>query len=1164
MSVAATHPIDKLLTLLASSRHGAIAVALYERPAEAEEVLTTLRERLPARVITIRLNETERNPIDRLRANGVRPGDVVCLFDLRRASPDAFGYLDLQREVLAEMEILLVCWVTPGEHRDLATKAPNFHRYRTTLVDFTTTARRQDGPDTVPVVFISSTVEDLTRYREAARDAAIAADSRLRMMEYFAASGEHPPLAACLKKVSEVDVLVVIVAHRYGWVPPDQPVGGHKSITWLECEAAVADGKEVLAFLVDEKHPWPDDQREEHAIVAAVRAGGATPDLLDAVQRRVAGLKEFKAWLRGRAICATFTTPEDLRGKVSEALHQWRSRNVGVPTPKPRPRPADTTVYLQALRARTGFIDIRGLQVGTGRAFRFPIEELFISLTTTARPHEPEGAPASTPAKSSRSERREAAGIGASAAVPLHAALSHRQLVVMGDPGSGKTTFLRRVAHALAQTLLEEVPNAAEARLGITDRPLPIRVRVADLVEHVDQARGTKQPHPTTVASPAWLPHFLGAASREANWGLDDEYFQGRLEDGSAIVLLDGLDEAPDRLARGSIARLIQNAAAAYAKCRFVVTSRPAAYSDDAVLSGFEHVWIDPLADEAIHTFLTRWCEALYSGSAQDAIAHRDELFEALASRPDMRRLARNPVMLTALAVVHWNERRLPEQRADLYDSIVKWLSRSREQREGRPTAERCVALLQELALAMQNHPDGRQVQVPRRWAAEAIAPELDAEAHVSKHAIERAGRFLDEEEIDSGLVVGRGSELRFWHLTFQEFLTAKAIAARADEAQKKLLMGRPKTLYLPEWREVVLLLAGTLHGQGRQKVDGFISAVLKDLGRSPTLAAKARCAGLLGTILRDLKPLHYEPADARYEKLIDEVEAIFDAKRSASVPIKDRIEAAEALGQAGDTRIDPKHPKYWVPISAGPFRMGSQKEDPSKPNYDDEAYDDELPPHEVHLDAYRIARYPVTVAEYQRFVEHGGYQERRFWAAGGFGEYDEPEEWPDQIAFPNRPVVGVSWFEAAACAAWSGARLPTEAEWERAARGKEGRMFPWGHEPAHPPRLNYDESRIGRPTPVGIYPLGATPDGIHDLAGNVWEWCADWFAEDYYAGRPRPDKNPSGPPTGTGRVVRGGSWGNRSWLARAACRDWSNPEGRLADLGFRLVVSRGAGLGTG
>jgi hypothetical protein len=153
-----------------------------------------------------------------------------------------------------------------------------------------------------PILFVSSTSEDLKPHREAAREAATAADFRLRMMEYFVASGDRPPLAACLAKVSEADVLCVLVAHRDGWVPPDQPAGGNKSITWLECERAVGEGKEVLAFLLDEAVAWPAEYREGEAIASAVREGRASPELLAEVQAKVKGLQELKEWLNARAI----------------------------------------------------------------------------------------------------------------------------------------------------------------------------------------------------------------------------------------------------------------------------------------------------------------------------------------------------------------------------------------------------------------------------------------------------------------------------------------------------------------------------------------------------------------------------------------------------------------------------------------------------------------------------------------------------------------------------------------------------------------------------------------------------------------------------------------------------------------------------------------------
>lgn len=219
---------------------------------------------------------------------------------------------------------------------------------------------------------------------------------------------------------------------------------------------------------------------------------------------------------------------------------------------------------------------------------------------------------------------------------------------------------------------------------------------------------------------------------------------------------------------------------------------------------------------------------------------------------------------------------------------------------------------------------------------------------------------------------------MQFWHRTFQEFLAARAIAARPEAEQQAWLWGPPVRLYLPEWREVMLLLAGLLHKQGREKVDNLFQAVLSRLGPKATLADEARTAGLLGGMVRDLTPVAYAPRGTDYETLLDRVRAIFDRARSESVPLETRIAAADALGQAGDSRLDHHRDAYWVTIPAGKFLTGAQT-DPKQANFDEEADEDEGPVHEVSLDEYRLGRYPVTVGQYQQFVEDEGYREPRW-----------------------------------------------------------------------------------------------------------------------------------------------------------------------------------------
>ncbi len=997
-----------------------------------------------------------------------------------------------------------------------------------------------------PIVFISSTVEDLKPYRQAARDAAIKAGFLPRMLEYFTSSGARPPLDACLSEIAGSEtkepsnVLVVIVAHRYGWVPEGQSGSERKSITRLECEQAIESGQEVLAFLVDDGHPWPSELREEYRLAKAALKGEVSDDLVREVQQNLLALRDFEGWLSSRGIRATFTTAHSLRAEVSPALHDWLDRHPEYREAEVAPGARDPTKYLRFLREDTSHIDIRGLEVGSGRATRLGIEELYIPLTTMLheerRIERGKGKPAEE-AEAFHSVRTELD----------HALSKHRLLAVVGDPGSGKTTFLRRTAFLLCQTCLGEKPEAAKDKLGLEKQPFPIFIRIAELGDHIAKSRD-RNLGPVQPEAPMWLVHFLAAKSEGAAFGLNETFFRDRLEKGTATVLLDGLDEAATEQQRKQLAKLVENAARAFPECRFVLTSRPAAYRGEAVLPDFAQVQIETLEDEAIRTFLARWCEALFPQSPSQAQRHLNELVGALKSRVDIRRLARNPVKLTALAVVHWNEKRLPEQRADLYESIINWLACSRERLPGRPSAERCIELHQELALAMQDHPDGRRVQVPRYWAAEKIGPEWPELPEAKR--TQRAEQFLIQEESDSGIVVGRGDDVRFWHLTFGEFLAARALAGRPEADQRELLFSRPQ-LYRDEWREVVLLLAGVLYHQGRRRVDAMFSAILDRLGDEASLADQATCFGLLGAAVRDLAPVKYEPADPRYKRVADAVMGIFDRRRPESVPIETWIASADALGQAGDPRIDPQRDDYWVTIPADKFLMGAQSQSRKKPNYDEEASDYESPVREVDLDQFSIARYPVTVGQYGQFVKDEGYQEKRWWAAGGFGEFSVPKDWEWRVEYPSRPVVGVSWHEAAAFCAWAGFRLPTEAEWERAARGTEGRRYPWGNEPAEPSRLNYRESKIGYPTPVGIYPLGATPEGICDMAGNVWEWCRDWYG--HY--RAAEQGNPTGPMEGGRRVVRGGCWSNGARGCRSAYRVRGHPTDRGDDVGFRLVL---------
>ena len=864
------------------------------------------------------------------------------------------------------------------------------------------------------------------------------------------------------------------------------------------------------------------------------------------IQRRVNRLKAFKDWLNSREIRANFTTVEDLRGKISFDLLKWCERHGRQEVLHLRKQ--DPSKYLRLLRQETSHINIRGLQVESGKAHRFPIDDLYIPLTMT-----PVG---ETDVHHSDSKDKGSSEVEAheKSSVEFHSSLKRRRLVILGDPGSGKSTFLRHIVYRLCNARLGIKPETSARNVGLEDEPLPLLIRISELAEHVSGCLG-QAGAPTTKSSPAWLAHFLGARNEEGGIGVDQAYFQRVLTEGPAQVLLDGLDETPTRAERECIADLVTEAAKCFEKCLFVVTTRPRAFVGGAILPDFAQVRIDPLNDGAIEGFLRQWCRALFGASERQADQHHAELLEALRSRLEIRRMARNPVMLTALAVVHWHEKRLPEQRADLYESIITWLSRARERRAGRLAAETCVKRLWELALAMQDHRKGRQVQVSRRWAAERLEKVWPKDREASQQQrIERVEQFLREEELDSGIVVARGDDIRFWHLTFQEFLAARAIAARSERNQRKILLtAKSLKVFQSNWREVVMLLAGVLFKQGAPKADGLVSSILDQVKPNAALVDQARTVALLGAIMSDLRAVGYEPADTRYRDLLDRVMAIFDGQGRRGMNIKKIIETADALGQAGDPRfVHSALVENWVDIPAGEFLMGAQAKEPSQANHDSEAYEDESPVHRVQLEAYRMGRYPVTVGEYSMFIDAGGYSNEACWNHGHFGEWKEPADWDTQLGHLNRPVVRVNWFEASAYAAWKGGRLPTEAEWERAACGAEGRRYPWGDANPDGSLLNYD-GNAGFPTPVGIYPRGASIEGILDMAGNVGEWCSDWYAKKYYKNSPK--ENPTGPSSGSSRVLRGGSWSNNRWNCRSSYRYYCfGPAERYDYFGFRLV----------
>ena len=272
-----------------------------------------------------------------------------------------------------------------------------------------------------------------------------------------------------------------------------------------------------------------------------------------------------------------------------------------------------------------------------------------------------------------------------------------------------------------------------------------------------------------------------------------------------------------------------------------------------------------------------------------------------------------------------------------------------------------------------------------------------------------------------------------------------------------------------------------------------------------------------------------------------DGTKTVYVQIRDAVGNVSDTASASILLEELPDT-IMGKDGALMMLVPAGEFQMG---------DHFNEGADDELPVHTVYLDAFYIDKYEVTNALYKNFMDATGHKAPGYWNNSKYNA-------------PDQPVVGVSWEDAKAYAEWAEKRLPTEAQWEKAARGGlAGKKFPWGDSDPDGSQCNFADKNTDYDwsdkdvddgyqysAPVG----SSTPNGygLYDMAGNVWEWCSDWYDKSYYTNSPK--NNPTGPDSGTVRVVRGGCWYNSPYYLRVALRYYSTPSNSYFDIGFRCV----------
>ncbi len=783
----------------------------------------------------------------------------------------------------------------------------------------------------------------------------------------------------------------------------------------------------------------------------------------------------------------------------------------------------------------------------------------------------------------------------------------HKRLVLLGDPGSGKSTFVNFVALCMAGELLghneinlkyltmpvlqHDEENEFHRQRWDHGALLPIRVILRDFA-----AFGLPSPQEKATAQHLW--NFINHELEKAALGELETYLIQELLKTGGLVLLDGFDEVPAvNNRRTQVKEAVEDFALTFNKCRILMTSRTYAYQNkNWRLNGFEETSLAPFNQKQIRLFIRRWYEHISSHrdiSIDEAHGQAELLNRAISNNKRLRVLAERPLLLTLMVSLHsWRGGGLPEKREQLYNdavaSLLDWWERPKVVRGANGEV-----VVQQPSLAEWLKVDRNKVRnLLNRLAYQAHAaqaemigtadiPEgnlISGLMQLSNNPNVNPKRLVEYLSFRAGLLVPRGTGLyTFPHRTFQEYLAACYLT---DHEYPE----RVAVLFLKEpdrWREVALL-AGAKAARGTSSAIWSLVEELcfQDLSETKRPTPKQIWgAYLAGQALMETANLD-EISRRNWKKVKRVREWLVYILETGVLPATDRVAAGVALSHLGDSRLgigldeDGLPDISWCQIPSGSFLMGSA-------NDDDNAFRQERPQHEHNIPhAYQISRYPVTNAQYNTFIQSGGYDKKDYWLEDGWiwrieKEVMGPKDFGRPFSISNHPVVGVNWYEALAFCCWLTSKLrtsgqldhtqevslPTEPQWEKAARGDLNQCYPWGDTP-DPDRANYNDTSVGMTSAVGCFPHGASPYGVMDLSGNVWEWTRSLWGED----RSKPSflypysKNDGRENLNANRdilrVLRGGSFSYPSRLIRVTYRDWNFPANRDYDLGFRLVIN--------
>ena len=744
-------------------------------------------------------------------------------------------------------------------------------------------------------------------------------------------------------------------------------------------------------------------------------------------------------------------------------------------------------------------------------------------------------------------------------------------MALLGDPGAGKSTFVRIITAQLA---------AGRSIEGMASGLLPIFVTLRDVAPRLatlDLDALAPADHEAALAE-ALRDHMLADLI-----SLDAAGFEAGLLDAlnqqTCILVFDGLDEVPHPY-RGRVRQAVMAVIERYQPPHVLITCRVRSYVGDAVLPGVEDWTLASFDRQQIQDFSQAWYRAhaglgrLTTAQAEDRAA---DLVQA-ALGPALREIASNPMLLTTMALIHYQDVGLPEESVRLYTRAVDiLLYRWHQQKVGHDDLDdllRQDRLLREVMERLAYEAHGNQGE-------DASDTSPDVSRHEAQDILEdafgdlaQARRFLDYVDQRAGLLIGRGGQesrpatYTFPHRTFQEYLAGCYLLNGNDSDRIAEFYDRAGDG--DSWNLVAQHGAEELFYNTRNGASQLLYLAAHLLRPELTTAQDQRAAlwsahmaVLIGRERIERDASHFIDGQHYLQQLLASCEHLLGGVLSAP----ERGQAGRLLAALGDPRFDLQRWSLpndemlgFVAVPEGPFTMGSDASE-------DSSMYAASPAHELTLPTFLMARYPVTVSQFQAFVDASGY---------------EPSDSDCLNGIPNHPVVWVSWLDAMTYCEWLTTQfrarlsdlpsqladfiqgesaqvlLPSEAEWEKAARGPNGLIYPWGNM-FDSDCANYSASGIQGTSTVGCFPKGASlASGIEDLSGNVWEWTRS-IREDYpYPSNPsdrvgREDLQSSGDAL---RVLRGGSFYYYPRRVRCAVRSASNARYAHYGVGFRVVLS--------